>query len=92
MRKFIPLIYGLLLFYSCSSCYLRILLSAALTDKHFEFRKNQYITSFSTLEKYGYSDVYIVEALKKKGQPFWTNIRKTFFMQLQMTNIAVTKE
>lgn len=79
MRKFIPLIYGLLLFYSCSSCYLRILLSAALTDKHFEFRKNQYITSFSTLEKYGYSDVYIVEALKKKGPTFLDQYSKNVF-------------
>ena len=39
---------------------IRIILSAALPDAYFEVRKQQYITSFNILAKYGYKDVYVV--------------------------------
>lgn len=48
----------------------RLVLSAALTDSYFEFRKRQYIESFSILSKHGYSNPYIIEALKKRGETF----------------------
>lgn len=49
---------------------IRIVLTAALTDAYFEFRKNQYIESFTILRNYDYETFYIVEALRKKGPTF----------------------
>jgi len=49
---------------------MRIILTAALTDNHFEFRKNQYIESLNILADYGYQNPYIVEAIKKVGPTF----------------------
>jgi hypothetical protein len=49
---------------------IRILLSAALTDAHFEFRKQQYIEAFEALNHYGYNDVYVIEAVRKNGPTF----------------------
>jgi hypothetical protein len=49
---------------------IKVVLTAALTDSHFEFRKNEYIQSFTRIIQYGYSDFYIVEALKKNGPTF----------------------
>lgn len=48
----------------------RILLTAALTDVHYEFRKDEYIQSFNMLTSLGYEEFYIVEALKKEGPTF----------------------
>ncbi len=49
---------------------MHILLTAALTDAYFEFRRQQYITNFTGLDNFGYHDFYIVEALKKHGPTF----------------------
>jgi hypothetical protein len=55
-----------------SSAHVRIVLSVALTDTYFEFRKQQYLEMFKTLATYGYGPThfYIVEALKKRGPTF----------------------
>lgn len=52
---------------SAASAEVRLVLSAALTDSFFEFRKQQYIESFAILSKYGYPNPYIIEAIQKKG-------------------------
>ncbi|GMU19467.1 MAG: hypothetical protein AMXMBFR12_06590 [Candidatus Babeliales bacterium] len=52
------------------SAQIRILLTAALTDAHYEFRKDEYIHAFNTLKNLGYEEFYIVEALKKGGHTF----------------------
>ena len=48
----------------------KLLLTAAITDSHFEFRKEQYIKSLEILKHYGYENPYIVEALKKSPPTF----------------------
>lgn len=53
-----------------SSAKIKIICTAALTDAYFEFRKQQYIHSFNILKGYGYSDFYVIEALKKNGPTF----------------------
>ncbi len=60
----------LVLFSTPTKPAIKIVLSAALTDAFFEFRKAQYLESFSILKEYGYEDFYIIEALKKKGPTF----------------------
>lgn len=55
---------------SQAETHIRVVLTAALTDAHFEFRKNQYLESFSILRNYGYETFYVVEALKKQGPTF----------------------
>lgn len=63
-----------LCYLSCMPLYtyahIRLLFSAALTDAFFDFRKQQYIESFSTLKSFNYKNVYVVEALKKAGPTF----------------------
>lgn len=49
---------------------IRILLTAALTEAHYEFRKDEYIQALTMLKKLGYEEFYIVEALKKEGLTF----------------------
>lgn len=58
---------------------IRILLSAALTEAYFDFRKQQYIESFNILAQYGYKNVYVVEALKKQGPTFLDDYSKNVF-------------
>lgn len=61
----------MLLMISCSSfAQIRLVLSAALTDTCFDFRKEQYIESFHILAWHGYKNPYVVEALKKNGPTF----------------------
>ena len=50
-----------------ASAQVRLVLSAALTENFFEFRKQQYLESFAILSRYGYPNPYIVEAIQKKG-------------------------
>lgn len=57
----------------------KILLSAALIDVHYEFRKQQYIESINKFARYGYMDVYIVEAIKKHGPTFLDDYSKNVF-------------
>ncbi len=52
-------------FVSVVSAEIKIVLTAALVDGHYEFRKNQYIESFNRLKMYGYKNFYIVESIKK---------------------------
>lgn len=61
-----------LIFFIATSCFaeIRIVLTAALTDHHYEFRKNQYLESFEILKKLGYVDFYIIEAGKQKSITF----------------------
>lgn len=61
------------------SAQIRIVLSSALTEAHYEFRKNQYITSFSKLIKYGYPEFYVVEACAKNGPTFLDAYSKNVF-------------
>lgn len=49
---------------------IKIICTAALSDSYYEFRKQQYIESFNQLFKCGYTNIYIVEALQKKGPTF----------------------
>jgi hypothetical protein len=65
------LLIAALLITSCQA-QIRILLTAAITDAHAEFRKAQYIETFTILADYGYTkdDLYVVEALKKTGPSF----------------------
>lgn len=49
---------------------IKIVCTAALTDAYFEFRKEQYIHSFNVLKQFGYTDFYVIEALKKTGPTF----------------------
>lgn len=50
---------------------IRIVLTAALVDNNYaDFRKQQYIDAFTILFKYGYYDLYVVEAIKKQGPTF----------------------
>lgn len=75
--------YFLLLFetvFSINSCaQLRVVLTAALTDSHYEFRKSQYIETLMILAGYGYHDVYVVEALKKQGPTLLDDYSKNVF-------------
>jgi len=48
----------------------RLVLSAAISDAYYEIRKQQYIASFHALAGYGYSNPYVVEALRKQGPTF----------------------
>lgn len=68
------------------SCYffpvqaaIRLLLSAALTANHFEFRKAQYIKSVALCGDFGYPNPYIVEALAKQGPTFLDDISSNVF-------------
>ncbi|HEX2978574.1 MAG TPA: hypothetical protein VHO47_05625 [Candidatus Babeliales bacterium] len=56
-----------------------IVLTAALADNNFEFRKQQYIKAFKTLKKYRYKKFYIIEALKKNGPTFLDEYSKNVF-------------
>ena len=64
------LIIALLLNTQAISAKIRIVLTAALTQAHYEFRKNEYIESFTSLKRFGYCDFYIVEAVTKGGPTF----------------------
>jgi len=48
----------------------RIILTAAISEKHYELRKLQYIESFQCLKNYGYHNVYVVEALQEQGPTY----------------------
>lgn len=51
-------------------CAVRIVLTAALAGNFFEQRKQQYEKSFSVLKKLGYTDFYVIEALRRTGPTF----------------------
>lgn len=57
----------------------RLVLSAALTDYYYEFRKQQYVAMFDNLTKLGYKDPYVIEAIKKRGPTFIDRYTKNTF-------------
>ena len=65
--------------FSLSCSEIRIVCTAALINAHFEFRKQQYIEAFNQLFKYGYTNIYIVEAVCKQGPSFLENFSKNVF-------------
>jgi hypothetical protein len=67
---FIPLLICFLTYVVSSYSQIRIVLTAALTDSYFEARKQQYTESLRVLTGYGYTNVYIIEALKKQAPTF----------------------
>ena len=58
---------------------IRIICTAALTDAHYEFRKNQYIRAMETLKSYGYKEFYIIESCRKHGPSFLEEYSKNVF-------------
>ena len=71
MQKLILFIITYFVLSNVSVCaQVRIILTAALADRHYELRKEQYIESFNLLYGYGYENVYVVESLKKQGPTF----------------------
>lgn len=56
-----------------------LVLSAALTDDYYEFRKQQYIDMFCTLLKFGYKDPFVIEAVKKRSPTFLDTYSKNVF-------------
>jgi len=49
---------------------IRLVLSAALNENYYEFRKQQYQQTFGILSSFGYTNPYVVEAVKKQGPTF----------------------
>ncbi len=64
---------------SCVYAKVCIVLSAALTDAYFEFRKTQYIESINILAQYGYHNPYVIEALRKQGPTFLDDYTSNVF-------------
>lgn len=58
---------------------IRVVLTTALTDAHYEFRKRQYIRAFDALKAFGCTNFYIVEALAKQGPTFLDDYSKNVF-------------
>jgi len=56
----------------CAHATIRLVLTTALAQAHYELRKNQFLTCFKTLEHYDYypEDIYIIEAIAKEGPTF----------------------
>jgi hypothetical protein len=69
------------LLFSGLEARIHILLSAALTPAHYNFRKAQYIKAFKQLASFGYGPerFYVVEALKKTGPTFLEEYCKNVF-------------
>jgi len=63
----------------------RLVLSVALTNNHFEYRKKQYIQSIAICGKFGYENPYVIEALKKSG-PTFLNDHSTHVYYAQSNN------
>lgn len=62
-----------LIFLAVKACAdVRLVLTAALTDAYYSFRKQQYVASFNQLYNYGFTpaSIYIIEAVKRKGPTF----------------------
>ncbi|MCX5921933.1 MAG: hypothetical protein NTX86_01235 [Candidatus Dependentiae bacterium] len=53
-----------------SLAQVRLVLSAALSNNYYEFRKGQYIETFGILANLGYQNPYVIEAIKKEGPTF----------------------
>lgn len=77
------------LFCLTSLAEVRLVLSAALNDNYYEFRKQQYIETLGILSDFGYQNPYIVEAIKKQGPTFLDEYTKNVFYS--SANIAGLK-
>lgn len=75
MKSYKNLFFILILFSTFASikAEVRLVLSAALTDSYFEFRKKQYIKALNIYSQCGYKNPYIIEAVKKDGPTFLDN-------------------
>lgn len=58
---------------------IRLVLTTALTDSYYEFRKEQYIKSLEIMNQYGYNNPYVVESLKKTGPTFLESFSSNVF-------------
>lgn len=68
--NFKSLLLNLILINTFSMNQVRVILTTALTEAHYEFRKQQYIHAFNMLRSFGCTDFYIIEAVAKKGPTF----------------------
>jgi len=58
---------------------IKIILTAALIDTQYEERKNEYLKVAKILDDYGYSNPYIIEAIKEKSETFLNGLSKNVF-------------
>lgn len=65
--------------YNLSLSTLRIVCTAALIDDKFDMRKTEYIKCFKALANYGYTNPYIIEAIKGQGPTFLDNYSTNVF-------------
>jgi hypothetical protein len=62
-----------------ATAQVRLVLTAALTNNHYAFRKQQYLTAFALLKGFGYHNWYVVEAIKKQGPTFLNDFSPNVF-------------
>jgi hypothetical protein len=67
---------------------IKILYSAALLKDGYQVRKGEYIEGIKILNRYGYRNPYIVEAIKKKG-PTFLDKYSTHVFYAQSNNAAL---
>ncbi len=80
IKKNLVLTFSALILQMMSSlANIRIVCTAALTNAHYNYRKHQYLEAFSILDKLGYQDFYIIEALKKNGPTFLDSYSRNVF-------------
>lgn len=68
--KFLNLFLLCMTISTLSQATIRIVCTTALADAHYELRKHQYLIAFGKLIELGYTNFYIIEALKKEGPSF----------------------
>ena len=83
--KLLALTVGIVAYSQAAS--IKIIYTAALLDRHFEGRKQEYIHTLRVLSQLGY-EPYIVEAIKKKGPTFLDQYcTKVFYAQSNNPNL-----
>lgn len=70
MKKIIIVLTIFILSQKSCLAEIRILFTAALIDLNFDERKKEYIKTLEVLDSYGYTNCYIVEAIKSDGPTF----------------------
>lgn len=58
---------------------IKIVCTAALIDEKYEMRKNEYITCMNILAQYGFTNPYIIEAIKQSGPTFLDDLSTNVF-------------
>ncbi len=67
---------------------IKIICTAALIDQNFEERKIEYINSLEVLSSYGYSNPYVIEAIKSTGPTFLDNYScKVIYTKVNNSNL-----